>query len=108
MKTNGNHKMGRITVEIEISNNRDVENAASGHLAPAKIRRMTVRALVDSGATRLVLSLAVCKELGLPVKKDKIEVRYADGRKGSRSEVGAVLLRLEGREDVFSAIVEPK
>jgi predicted aspartyl protease len=108
MKTESNPKMGRFTVDVEISNNRDVENTLSGHLDTAKIRRKRIRAVVDSGATRLVLPLSVAKELGLPVKKDKIRVRYADGRNGLRSEVGAVLLRLQGREDVFSAVVEPK
>ncbi len=100
--------MGRITVEVEISNNRDVENALSGHLKPAQIRRKSIPAVVDSGATRLVLPDSLVKELGLPVKKDKIQVRYAGGRKGLRSEVGGVHLRLQGREDVFSAVVEPK
>jgi predicted aspartyl protease len=108
MNTKGNHHMGRIPVDVEISNNRDVENSLSGHLDAAKVRRKTIRAIVDSGATRLVLPLSLVKELGLPLKKNKIKVRYADGRKGLRSEVGAVLLRLQGREDVFSAVVEPK
>src|SRR5438128_893201 len=100
--------MGRITVDIEISNNRDVEMSLSGHLDAAKVRRTMIRGVVDPGATRLVLPLALVKELGLPVKSNKIKVRYADGRRALRSEVGAVFLRLQGREDVFSAIVEPK
>jgi predicted aspartyl protease len=108
MKPNGKHEMGRITVDLEIANNRDVEYAAGGYLDAAKVRRKTIRALVDSGATRLVLPLAVAKELGLPLKKDKIRVRYADGRKGLRSEVSAVYLRLQGRDGVYAAIVEPK
>ena len=108
MKSNGKHKMGRITVDIEIANNRDVENAQGGFLAPEKIRRKTIQALVDSGATRLVLPASVAKELGLPLKKSKTEVRYADGRKGLRSEVSAVYLRLQGRDGVYTAIVEPK
>jgi predicted aspartyl protease len=108
MKTNGKHKMGRITVEVEISNNRDVANALSGHLDAAKVRRTTIRGIVDSGATRLVLPLAVVKELGLPVHKTKIRVRYANGRTSLRTEVGEVVLRLQGREGVYRAVVEPK
>jgi predicted aspartyl protease len=101
-------QMDRLTVDVEIANNRDVENALSAHLDTAKIRRKRIRAVVDSGATRFVLPLSVAKELGLPVKKEKIRVRRADGRNGLRSEVGGVLLRLQGREDVFSAVVEPR
>jgi hypothetical protein len=41
-------------------------------------------------------------------KKNKVKVRYADGRRALRTEVGAVHLSLQGRDDVFSAIVEPK
>lgn len=108
MKTNGKAKMGRITVDIEIANNRDIELADAGYLAKAKVRRKAVQALVDSGATRLVLPLAVAEHLGLPIKKGKTEVRYADGRKALRAEVGAVYLRLQGRDGVYTAIVEPK
>lgn len=103
-----NDKMGRITVDVEISNNRDVANSLSGHLAASKIRRKTIRAVIDSGATRLVFPADLAKELGLPVKKSKIRVRYADGRRGLRSEVEEVRLSLQGRYGVFGAVVEPK
>ena len=108
MKTKYNHKMGRVSVDFEIANNRDLANALSGHLNPAKVRRKSIRGVVDPGATRLVLPQALAKELGLPIKKNKIKVRYADGRRGLRTEVGEVHLYLLGREDVFSAVVEPK
>ena len=108
MRNKDNHKMGRFSVDIEIANNEDLVQAQHGHLDPAKVRRVTIRGVVDSGATRLILPQAVAKALGLPVKKGRIRVRYADGRRGLRSEVGAVNLRLQGREDVFSAVVEPK
>jgi aspartyl protease family protein len=108
VKTAGKPKMGRVTIAVEIVNNRDVANASAGHLEASKIRRMTIQGVVDSGATRLVLPAAVAKELGLPVKKSKVRVRYADGRRGLRSEVEDVRVRLLGREDVFSAVVEPK
>ena len=69
---------------------------------------MTVRGLVDSCAARLVLPQAVARELGLPVKKSKIRVHYADGRRGLRSEVEEARVYLQGRDGVFSAVVEPK
>jgi predicted aspartyl protease len=100
--------MGRITLDVEIVNNRDLENALSGYLDAKKVRRKTIQGVVDSGATRLVLPSAVVKELGLPLTERKIEVRYADGRTGLRSEVEAVRVRLQGREGVFRAVVEPK
>lgn len=84
MATAGKTKMGRFTVEVEITNNRDLANAESGYLDPAKVRRKTIRGVVDSGATRLVLPGALAKELGLPIKKKKVKVRYADGRRAMR------------------------
>src|SRR5437762_1809234 len=50
-------KMGRFSVEFEIANNQDINDALKGRLDPAKVRRMTIRGVVDSGATRLVLPL---------------------------------------------------
>jgi clan AA aspartic protease (TIGR02281 family) len=100
--------MGRMTVDLEIANNDDLVESKRGHLDPAKVRRLTLKGMVDPGATRLVLPQKVAKELGLPVKKKKIKVRYADGRRGLRSEVEAVRLYLLGRDDVFSAVVEPR
>jgi len=108
MKTKDNRKMGRFSVDVEISNNRDLELVRSGYLEPGQVRRKTIRGVVEPGATRLVLPQALAKELELPIKKNKVKVRYADGRRSQRSEAEAVHLRLMGREDVFSAVLEPK
>ena len=108
MKNNGKHTMGRITIDVEIVNNEDLVRARNGDLPADKVRRVTIQGLVDSGATRMVLPLAVVKELGLPLKKQKVRVRYADGRSGLRAEAEQVNVLLLGRDGVFSAIVEPK
>ena len=99
--------MGRFSVQIEIANNEDVIRARNGDLDPTEIRRTTISGVVDSGAARLVLPLSVVKQLGLPAKKDKVRVKYADGRKGLRTEVEEVHLYLLGRDGVFKAVVEP-
>jgi predicted aspartyl protease len=99
--------MGRFSVEFEIANNRDLNSAADGHLDSAKVRRKKIKGVVDSGATRLILPRAVAKELGFPIKQDKVKVRYADGRRGLRTEVEEVHLYLLGRDGVFKAVVEP-
>lgn len=108
MKHKDNHHMGRFAVDVEIVNNQDLGVAQRGHLELDKVRRKTIRGVVDSGAARLVLPQAVVKELGLPIKTKKVKVRYADGRKALRSEVDEVRLYLLGRDGVFSAVVEPK
>jgi predicted aspartyl protease len=63
--------------------------------------------VVDSGATRLVLPQSVVKQLGLKPSSE-VPVRYADHRKSKRKLVGNVHLKLQGRESVFSAVVEPR
>jgi predicted aspartyl protease len=69
-----------------------------------------IRALGDCGAALwvLVLPQALVKELGLPAKKNKVTVKYADGHKGVRVEVDEVRVYLMGRDAPFAAIVEPK
>ena len=99
--------MGRFTIEFEVANYDDLAQARAGNLAPAKVRRMQIEGVVDTGATRLVLPRKAVKELGLPVK-GKVKVRYADGRRALRTEVEAVYVEILGRHNVFSAVVEPK
>ncbi len=107
MRVLGKEKMGRFKVEVELANNNDVALATLGHLDPAKIRRVTIQAVVDSGATRLVLPGAVAKQLGLTAT-EKVRVRYADGRSAKRDRVQGVYLKLMGRDGVFTAAIEPK
>jgi predicted aspartyl protease len=107
MRVKGDNGVGRFSVEIEVANYEDITLAQHGVLPPEKVRRETIQALVDSGATKLVLPEAVVKRLGLPLG-NPLKVRYADGRRAKRQEAKGVLVRLLGREDTFSAIVEPK
>jgi predicted aspartyl protease len=108
MKTNGKQKTARFSVDVEIANNQDLARVKFGALKPAQVRRRTVRGVVDCGATHLVLPQALVKELGLPIRKSKARVRYADGRKALRAEVDEVRLFLQGRDGIFTAVVEPK
>ncbi len=100
-------KMGRFSVEVEVANNTDVIAAELGHLDPAKIRRVKIQGLVDSGASRLVLPPDAVKALGLK-STGQVKVRYADDRTQRRPQVEGVYLELLGRHSVFNATVEPK
>ncbi|MBI3823298.1 MAG: hypothetical protein HY289_11565 [Planctomycetes bacterium] len=108
LEPNNGEKMSRFNVDIEIVNYTDVVMSERGLLDRAKVRRLTIPGIVDSGAAMMVLPLAVVKKLGLHVKKDKIKVKYADGRRGTRSEAGPIEVHLLGRDAVFLAVVEPK
>jgi clan AA aspartic protease len=99
--------VGRFHVDIELANNQDMVLAESGHLDPNKVRRARVPAVVDTGAVSLVLPKAVVERLGVP-QVGTVKVRYADQRRAKRDKVKNVWVKVLGREEIFSAIVEPK
>jgi clan AA aspartic protease len=106
MRTKGDNGVGRFSVEFQVANDRDVMKAEEGLLAEDKVRRLTIRGVVDSGAGRLVLPKSVVDELGLP-RSDKVKVRYADRRSRTRDTVQHVQVEIQGRKGTFTAIVEP-
>jgi predicted aspartyl protease len=105
--TKGKKDVGRFSVEIDVANYRDLVAVDLGRLKPDKVRRTTIRGVVDSGASQLVLPGTVAKQLGLP-KGARVKVRYADGRGATRDSVDDVYVELLGRHGTFTAIVEPK
>jgi predicted aspartyl protease len=106
MQTKG-AKMGRFAVEFEVANNTDMELVRGGALQNEKVRRVTIRGVVDSGATRLVLPGKVVEKLGL-IPSAKVRVRYANNARAVRDAVKGVFVKLLGRDGVFTAVVEPK
>jgi predicted aspartyl protease len=98
--------MGRISLEFSIANYADVVLARQGGLAPDRVRRVTLKGVVDTGATRLVLPEAAVQQLGL-IPSGQATVRYADRRSATRSLVKDVSVELLGRQGVFTALVEP-
>jgi predicted aspartyl protease len=106
MRADGVNVVGRFSVEFEVANNDDLALVRRGLLPPDQVRRETIQGIVDSGATKLVLPLAVVERLGLPLG-NKIQVRYADGRKARREGAEGVYVELLGRHGTFTAICEP-
>ena len=105
-RTIGDNGVGCFSTEFQVANNRDIIMAEEKLLAKYKVRRLTIRGLVDSGAARLVLPKSIVKQLGLPLA-GKVKVRYADGRTRMRDTVQDVKVEIQGRQGTFTAIVEP-
>jgi predicted aspartyl protease len=103
---NGDNDVGRVIVEVELANYEDVQRSRRGELLDDQVRRTKKAAVVDTGAMRLVVPASLVTELGLPADGE-VKVRYADQRIATRPKVRDVWLRLQGREGVFSAAVEP-
>lgn len=98
--------MGRFSVEVELTNQKDLFRAEAGLIRPDQVRRVRARGVVDSGATRLVIPTIVAQQLGLETA-GSAQVCYADGRTAQRSIVKDIHLAYGGRDSVFNAIVEP-
>ena len=98
--------MGRVSVELIVVNNRDLQMAAGGALTPDKVRRFELSAVVDTGSTLLVLPTDVADRLGLPKSGDAM-IHYADRRTATRTLVDQVGIELFGRQGTFTAILEP-
>jgi predicted aspartyl protease len=107
MRNKGANGVGRFSVDFEIANNDDLVLVRRGLLPANQVRRERISGVVDSGAAMLVLPQSVVKTLGLPLG-DKINVRYADGRRAQRREAEGAHIKLQGRQATFDAIIEPK
>jgi predicted aspartyl protease len=107
MQSKGTTGVGRFSVDIEITNYADLIRAKDGTLPSDRVRRRTISGVVDPGAAMLVLPPTVVKQLGLAAG-DKINVRYADGRRAQRREAEGAYVELLGRHGTFTAIVEPR
>ena len=98
--------MGRISVEVKLTNGEDIIRAEVGLIRPEEIRRSTVRGVVDTGTMRPVIPATLAERLGLP-EMDEMRFRCADGRRDTRKVVENIRLELLDRECNFHAIVEP-
>ena len=107
MNRGGDSAMGRVTVEVELTNAEDLVGVKMKVLTPDKVRRVKVPGVVDTGATYLVLPRSVAKQLGVPLA-GTVKVQYADRRKGTRQLVENVRVDLLGRHSNFTAVVEPR
>ncbi|MBL8915068.1 MAG: aspartyl protease family protein [Archangium sp.] len=98
--------MGAVYVTIDLENTTDADNAAEGLRPVNSVRRISVRALVDTGAVMLVLPEDVVDHLGLK-RRGKIVATFADDRKVDWDTAGPVTLRVGNRSGNFDCLVAP-
>jgi len=85
--------MGKVIEMVKITNLLD----------PTK--SVEVEAVIDTGATMLVLPKNVVNQLGLE-KIEEVRVRYDDNRVGIKEIYGGVKLELKGRLGIFDVLAE--
>jgi clan AA aspartic protease len=98
--------MGKVMTKLIIENVGDRLNAESGLILPSQVRRIEVEALVDTGATTLVLPADLVAQLGLPLR-DRRTARLADGTLSEVARVTGMHIEILGRDMTGDALVVP-
>ena len=92
--------------KIDLWNLTDLHDAARGLIPEDAVRKVSVEALVDTGAVTLVIPEDVATTLGLSVVQMRT-VTLADGTKREIPYMGAMRLEILGREMTTDAHVTP-
>jgi len=98
--------VGRVVVDVLVENYEDRQRAGRGEIAETQVRRITVPALVDSGATFFCMPAPLVEQLGLTYLQDK-ESRTVTGpiRLGVYA---AARLEVQGRDCVTQVLALPE
>jgi clan AA aspartic protease len=98
--------MGIAYADITLASLLDVLKSQNGELAPENIRKVAVRALVDSGAEFLVINEVIQSQLGL-IPRSSIPVELADGGVQKVPFVEGISVLFENRRTTCDAVVMP-
>jgi clan AA aspartic protease len=98
--------MGEVRTEITLVNIRDQNVADGGYIPQDQVRRLTVNAVVDTGAWTLVINEETREKLGLLVKKPS-ETTVAGGGTVPSRITEYVEVRWKDRKTACEAVVLP-
>jgi len=98
--------MGLTYADITLANSYDETAFKKGFVAEKDIKKMDVKALVDSGAYMLTIDTSIKTQLGLDVF-ETMEVELADGTRQECEIAGPVILRFKNRRTSCDALVLP-
>ena len=96
--------MGKVETEITLSNAKDDVRVQAGMLK--EIRQVTVTAVVDTGASTMIITEELRQRLGLEIK-DKRRVHLANGTDADCGRTEPVNIRWKDRECSCGAVVIP-
>jgi clan AA aspartic protease len=102
----GGTKMGLVYAEIELINTEDLMLHRRRLLAKEKIKRMRIRAMVDSGSYMMVITDDIRQQLDLPLIQEQV-FRLADDSEIKGEVVGPVEIHFENRSTTVRAVVLP-
>ncbi len=98
--------MGHVYADIELLSSYDLVRYRRGILAKEDIKRVTVKALVDSGTYMLSINETIKAQLDLTVIEEQI-VELADGSRIKLNVVEPVDVRFANRSTSARALVLP-
>jgi len=98
--------MGLIIADLELLNAGDIYAAQRGYIKEKEVKKVKVKALVDSGAYMLAINENVKLQLNLP-KVDEQIAELANGMLQKVDVVGPVEVRFKNRSTTCRAVVLP-
>jgi clan AA aspartic protease len=98
--------MGTVKTEITLKNVGDVLNARKGLIAEAAVHAVTVEAIVDTGASTIIITEDVRQRLGLELE-ERQPINFANGAREICGITEPVQVRWKDRWTACPAIVTP-
>ena len=98
--------MGHVYAHITLSNSFEVIAAKKGLIAECDVKKVTVNALIDSGAMTLTINEEIAEQLGLEVLEQTM-VTLANGSRCKCDYAGPVHIYFENRTACCRAFVLP-
>jgi len=99
--------VGNVFAELTLRNNTDIAKAREGSILENDIRMVKLTALVDTGATSLVINEETCQKLGLFIV-EKRNVNIAGGGKIECKVTEPVQICWKDRMVFCNAVVFPE
>ena len=89
--------MGKVVTRVELFSCGDEEMVERGQLRADQIRRDSIEALADTGATLMSIPQDVIDKLGVRVFSERVS-RFANGETAVKKISGPVHIRVMGRD----------
>ena len=99
--------MGMVFTDITLKNVFDEDKAREGLIKEDEVRSVTVKALVDTGASTIVINEELRQKLGLE-KTEERRCKLADGKRVPGWRTDPVGIRWKNRMSACPAVVIPE
>ena len=99
--------MGNVYAEITVKNEGDLFLNQKGQIAEQDVRTVTLTAIVDTGATTLVINEDIFNTLGLSVVETR-NINIAGGARVECKVTSPVCIQWKGRQATVNAVMLPQ